>query len=73
MVRPMIYASEDDIILAASKHNLPIVQSPCPANGKTQREYMKKLLKGINEEIPGASDRVINALQNKQQLSIWDK
>ncbi|QEK11296.1 tRNA 2-thiocytidine biosynthesis protein TtcA [Crassaminicella thermophila] len=73
MIRPLIYASEDDIISAVSKHNLPIVKSPCPANGKTKRQYMKNLLKQINKDIPNARDRVITALKNKDQLNIWIK
>lgn len=73
VIRPMIYASEDDIIQGSRRHNLPFIQSPCPANGKTQRDYMRNLLEQINQHIPQARDRVIKALQNKEQLKIWSK
>lgn len=71
MIRPLIYASENDIITAVSKHSLPVVKSPCPANGKTQREYMKNLLNEIYKDIPNGRDRIITALKNKEQLSLW--
>jgi tRNA(Ile)-lysidine synthase TilS/MesJ len=73
MIRPLIYASEKDIISTVNKHNLPIVKSPCPANGKTQRQYMKNLLEQIYKDIPNGKDRIITALKNKEQLNIWSK
>ncbi|MCT4619804.1 MAG: tRNA 2-thiocytidine biosynthesis TtcA family protein [Marinisporobacter sp.] len=73
MIRPLIYASEKDIISAVKKHNLPIVKSPCPANGKTQRQFMKNLLETIYKDIPNGRDRILTALENKEQLNIWIK
>lgn len=73
MIRPLIYASEKDIITAVKKHTLPVVKSPCPANGNTQRQYMKDLLNKIYEDIPNGRERIISSLKNKNQLNIWTK
>ncbi|TCO76479.1 tRNA 2-thiocytidine biosynthesis TtcA family protein [Marinisporobacter balticus] len=73
MIRPLIYASEQDIISAVKKHALPVVKSPCPANGNTQRQYMKGLLNNIYKDIPNGRERIISALKNGEQLNIWTK
>ncbi|QXM05156.1 tRNA lysidine(34) synthetase [Crassaminicella indica] len=73
IIRPLIYASEEDIVSAVKKHNLPVVKNPCPVDGKTQRQYMKNLLNQISEDIPNAKARIIKALNNKEQLNIWAK
>ena len=41
VIRPLIYAPEPEIIGAVRRHNIPVVPSPCPAAGYTQREEMK--------------------------------
>lgn len=50
VIRPMVFIDERDI--AAYAKNLPVVHNPCPADKHTQREYMKTLLKKIQEDIP---------------------
>ncbi|WP_129597482.1 tRNA 2-thiocytidine biosynthesis TtcA family protein [Anaerophilus nitritogenes] len=73
MIRPLIYAKEQDIIDSVSRNDLPIVKNPCPADGKTKRQYMKNLLDQIYKEIPNGRNHVIEALKNKDQLHIWDR
>ncbi len=43
-IRPLMYVSEKDVIGFKNKYDLPVVKSPCPADGNTKREYMKKNL-----------------------------
>jgi tRNA 2-thiocytidine biosynthesis protein TtcA len=71
MIRPLIYASEKDILSSVYRHHLPVIPSQCPANGKTEREYMKNLFSEIEKHIPNAKGRVIQALKNKEQLNLW--
>ncbi len=64
VIRPLMYMSEADVIGFVNKHNVPVVKSPCPADGHTKREYIKNLLRQINLENPGVKERMFTAIQN---------
>lgn len=71
VIRPMVFIDERDI--AAYAKNLPVVHNPCPADKHTQREYMKTLLKKIQEDIPFAKDRITAAVMHPERYNLWDK
>lgn len=62
-IRPLMYVSEKDVIGFKNKYNLPVVKSPCPADGNTKREYMKNLLANLEKENPGLSRRLYHAIE----------
>ena len=72
-IRPMLYVAEKDIIHYARTLNLPVVKSPCPADGYTKRQDMKELLDYICRRIPNAREQMLSALRNPQQYGLWDK
>ena len=73
-IRPMVYASEKHIIHLVKELELPVVASPCPANGFTKRETMKDLIDYITKNIsPNARELMLSALQNEEQYSLWNK
>ncbi len=63
LIRPMIYMPEKDVRYFASKSELPIVKSVCPADGNTEREEMKKLLQRLERENKGLRYRIFGAIQ----------
>ncbi|MCC8161544.1 MAG: tRNA 2-thiocytidine biosynthesis TtcA family protein [Oscillospiraceae bacterium] len=64
-IRPMIYVRERDIRGAVRNNDIPVVHNPCPANGYTQREYMKNLIKRLEKETtPGLRKRLFRAIQD---------
>ncbi len=63
VIRPLIYMQEADVIGFTHKQQLPVLKSPCPADGHTKREYVKQLLKKINNENPGVTDRMFTAIK----------
>lgn len=63
VIRPLIYMKEADVIGFVNKYNVPVVKSPCPADGHTKREYVKKLIQEINRETPGVRDRMFTAIK----------
>ena len=63
MIRPMIYMPEKDVRYFANKVQLPVVKSPCPADGNTQREEMKKLLADLDKKHDGLRYRIFGAMQ----------
>ncbi len=69
VIRPLIYMQEADVIGFINKYQVPVVKSPCPADGHTKREYVKELLRQINKETPGVKDRMFTAVQN--HLTDW--
>ena len=63
LIRPMLYMPEKDVRYFASKADLPVVKSPCPADGNTEREAMKKLLATLEKENKGLRYRIFGAIQ----------
>lgn len=63
VLRPLMYMNEADVIGFVNKYEVPVVKSPCPADGYTKREYIKNLLKTLNQENPGVKERMFTAIQ----------
>ncbi len=64
VIRPLMYMNEADVIGFINKYEIPVVKSPCPADGYTKREYTKQLLRQLNLENPGVKERMFTAIQN---------
>lgn len=62
LIRPLLYVNESDIIGFKNKMNLPVVESTCPIDGATKREYAKNLVKQLNKEHHGAKERMFRAI-----------
>lgn len=73
VIRPMVYLPEKYIIHVAREMQLPIIPSPCPANGATEREEMKYLLDSLCKLYPNAREMMLSALQNEAQYGLWNK
>ena len=63
LIRPMIYMPEKDVRYFASKAELPVIKSSCPADGNTEREEMKKLLASLEKQNKGLRYRIFGAIQ----------
>lgn len=64
VIRPIMYVDEMDVIGFQHKYDLPVVKSRCPVDGLTKRQYAKDLLKELNQEHPGARNRMFTAILN---------
>lgn len=64
VIRPLIYVSESEVIGFRNKYHLPVSKSPCPTDGYTKRQYVKDLLRKLNQENPGVKDRMFSAIVN---------
>lgn len=73
LIRPMVFIDESMIIKHAKEMNYPIIKNPCPADGKTNRQNIKELLRKLNKEIPGFKENLFKSLRNSEQLFIWNK
>lgn len=63
LIRPMVYMPEKDVRYFASRNELPVAVSLCPADGNTEREEMKKLLSELDRKHKGLRYRVFGAMQ----------
>lgn len=70
VIRPLMYVSEADVKGFCRKYQLPVVKSPCPADGYTKRQYVKDLLRKLNLKNPGVKERMFSAIINGN-ISDW--
>jgi tRNA(Ile)-lysidine synthase TilS/MesJ len=62
-IRPLLYVPERDAAGFARRENLPVVNSPCPANGKTKREETKALMAEFRRRYSHFDAKVFNAVR----------
>ena len=70
IVRPLIYVPEKDIRSYVRKNHFPVVKSPCPVDGKTNRETMKQLLFSLQQNIPKVQEHLFGAIQ-RSTITGW--
>ena len=63
LIRPLVFAPENQIRSAANRNGLKIVKSKCPADGHTSRERTKQFLAERNRLDKGFSDRLFGAMR----------
>ena len=63
VIRPFVYAPEKDIRYFSASAELPVVKSSCPADGETERESMKDLLRDLEKNNKGLRHRIFGAMQ----------
>jgi hypothetical protein len=48
----------------------PILKNPCPADKHTQREYVKDLIRKVQDDIPFAKERIIGAVTHPERMNL---
>lgn len=72
VIRPLIYLPESHVKHMQKQLDLPVVASPCPANGDTARQEMKELMRRLRALYPDAAERFLHALQ-QDHYDLWQK
>ncbi len=62
LIRPLLYATEKDVIYFTNKRQLPVITSLCPEDHATEREKMKKLLSELEKNNKGLRHRIFGAM-----------
>ncbi len=62
LIRPLLYATEKDVLYFTNKRALPVQKSLCPEDHATERENMKKLLASLEKENKGLRHRIFGAM-----------
>jgi tRNA 2-thiocytidine biosynthesis protein TtcA len=74
VIRPLVYLAEEDIISVLEQADITTVSCNCPATGADhQRQRMKQLLKGLEQEIPQIKNSLLAALGNVQPRHLLDR
>ncbi len=63
MIRPLVFAPERIVKSTATRNELPVVKSKCPADGHTSRETTKDFLRERDKLDKGFSDRLFGAMR----------
>ncbi len=69
-LRPLLYVQEREVRGAVKRLDLPVVANPCPANGSTRREEMKRLLRELDRQYPNIRQKIFGAIQ-RYPLEGW--
>lgn len=62
VIRPLMLVPEADIIGFKNRYQLPVCKNPCPADGNTQRSYVHRLIRNLEQENPGVKTRLFHAV-----------
>ena len=69
MIRPMILATEKEVLSAARKMNLPTVESPCPMDKTSNRNEMKEYIEKKGGKVTGSVSKNTDYLINNDVTS----
>ena len=72
VIRPLVYLPESHVKHMQKVLSLPVVGSSCPADGKTERETVSRLMADLKKNYPDISERILHALRN-EPYSLWQK
>ncbi len=71
LIRPMIMVEECSVTSYAK--SLPVVESCCPANKQTKREYVKTVLSNLSKDVKNIREMIFTALTHPERYSLFDK
>ena len=72
VIRPLVYLREKEISNFVTKNNLPVVKSPCPIDGTTNRQTVKNLIVELGKIYPDLFDRLSAAMRKSSVGDLWD-
>lgn len=71
LIRPMIMIKENEV--TSYSKDLPIVDSCCPANKQTKREYVKNVISDVAKEVKNVREMMFTALTHPERYNLFDK
>ena len=63
LIRPMLLATEGEVIRAVKEQQFPVIKSRCPADGATAREETKQFVREMCGRDPAFRQKTLHALQ----------
>ncbi|MBQ3347492.1 MAG: tRNA 2-thiocytidine biosynthesis protein TtcA [Synergistaceae bacterium] len=72
VIRPLVLATESAIIDEVKRLELPVISSPCPFAGHTERQRTREYIAGLRKDIPDLYGKILHALQNLSDSESWE-
>lgn len=69
LIRPLFYVNEREIQGYTHKNHFPVITNPCPSDGETKREVVKKYIKNSEQLFPDIRKNLTAALVNYYENS----
>ncbi len=63
LIRPLVFAPENEIRKAMKKNEITVIKSKCPADGHTSREKTKNFIREMEHQSKGFTDRIFGAMR----------
>ena len=71
VIRPLVLSTESAIIDEVKRLCLPVIESPCPFAGHTERQRVRDYIAGLRKDIPDLYGKILHALQNLTDSESW--
>ena len=71
LIRPLVFCGERQVAAAASRCQLPVVKSSCPADGSTSRQKTKELIARLEKDYPDLKSKVMGAVE-RAGIAHWN-
>ncbi len=71
VIRPLVYLREYQIDSFIKNSNFDIVKSPCPVDGKTNRQVIKNLIRDLGKNFPDLFEHLAAALRESSIGELW--
>ena len=72
VIRPLVYIREFEIKNFVHKNNFEIVRSPCPIDGKTNRQTIKNLICDLEKIFPDLFAHLSAGIRKSALRDLWD-
>ena len=71
VIRPLVLSTESAVIDEVKRLNLPVISSPCPFAGHTERQRIRGYIAGLRKDIPDLYGKILHALENLSDSESW--
>ncbi len=71
VIRPLVYFREEEIACSVKYHGCRAVPSPCPMDGKTQRQTVKELIASLGKDQPDLFFHLAAAMRESSLGELW--
>ena len=72
VIRPLVYIREFEIAKFVKKNNFSIIKSPCPIDGKTNRQTVKELIINLSKQFPNLFAHLTASIRKSALGDLWE-
>ncbi|ACA59395.1 PP-loop domain protein [Candidatus Desulforudis audaxviator MP104C] len=73
LIRPLVYLPERVLSGLTAGKGFPVIENPCPYNGRTKRDEMKAVVTELASRYPKFRERFLSGLQNVDLENLWEQ